>query len=327
MATATETVSTATGAGGAVATPPLTLRSRLRRNLGPDADGYLFVLPAVIIVFCLIIYPFFLAVWFSLSNAFIGEPSKFIGLENFYYILLEDDIFLLTVRNTILFAAISVVCKVFFGLICAMLLLRITKFKRLLRGTMLLPFVAPTALTTLGWWLILDPTYSHINWLLKHFWPLSELGLGPYQFLGEPKLALGSVIFVNIWRGLPFFIITILAGLVAIPDHLYEAADIDGASTWQKFWNITLPLLRPVLAIIILFSTIFTLADFNIVYVLTRGGPMNETHLFATYSFTYGILNHEIGLGAAISLFLFPILAFTVIFLLRLVRRDSAYEL
>ncbi len=295
--------------------------------MGPDLDGYYFVLPSIIVVFCLIIYPFGLAVWYSLSDAFIGEESRFIWLDNFAYILFEDDIFLMTIRNTLLFAVVSVVVKVVFGLICAMLLLRILKLRRFLRGAMLLPFVAPTALTTLAWWLILDPTYSHINWILEHMWPFSMFDLGPYQFLGDPTLALSSVIFVNIWRGLPFFIITILAGLVAIPDHLYEAAEIDGASTMQKFWGITLPLLRPVLAIIILFSTIFTLADFNIVYVLTRGGPMNETHLFATYSFTAGILNHEIGLGAAISLFLFPILVLTVIFLLRLVRRDSQYEL
>lgn len=307
--------------------PPLTLRSRLRRSVGPDIDGYLFVLPSIIIVFCLIIYPFALAIWFSMSDAFIGEPSVFVGLENFAYILFEDDIFLLTIRNTLLFASISVVVKVVLGLLCALLLLRIIKLRRLLRGAMLLPFVAPTALTTLGWWLILDPTYSHINWLLQNMWPFTMFEIATLQFLGNPTLALSSVIFVNIWRGLPFFIITILAGLVAIPDHLYEAAEIDGASTWDKFWKITLPLLKPVLAVIILFSTIFTLADFNIVYVLTRGGPMNETHLFATYSFTYGILNHEIGLGAAISLFLFPILVATVIFLLRLVRRDSAYEL
>jgi len=295
--------------------------------MGPDLDGYYFILPSVIVVFCLIIYPFGLAVWYSMSNAFIGEESHFIWLDNFAYILFEDDIFLMTIRNTLLFAVVSVVVKVVFGLLCAMLLLRILKLRRFLRGAMLLPFVAPTALTTLAWWLILDPTYSHINWILEHMWPFSMFDLGPYQFLGDPTLALSSVIFVNIWRGLPFFIITILAGLVAIPDHLYEAAEIDGASTMQKFWGITLPLLRPVLAIIILFSTIFTLADFNIVYVLTRGGPMNETHLFATYSFTAGILNHEIGLGAAISLFLFPILVLTVIFLLRLVRRDSQYEL
>ena len=271
--------------------------------------------------------PFCLAVWFAMSDAFIGEPSEYIGLENFFYIVLEDDIFPLVIRNTLLFAVISVVVKVVLGLLCALLLQRITHLKRFLRGAMLLPFVAPTALTTLGWWLILDPTYSHINWVLQNTWPFTMFEIRNYQFLGEPTLALGSVIFVNIWRGLPFFIITILAGLMSIPDHLYEAAEIDGASIWQKFWGITLPLLRPVLAIIILFSTIFTLADFNIVYVLTRGGPMNETHLFATYSFTYGILNHEIGLGAAVSLFLFPILVGFVIFLLRMVRRDSAYEL
>lgn len=317
---------TATEVGGA-ASPPLSLRSRLRRSVGPDTDGYLFVLPTVIIVFCLIVYPFCLAVWYSVSNAFIGEETSFIGLENFYYIIFEDDIFMLTVRNTLLFAAISVVVKVVLGLLCAMLLLRILKLRRFLRGAMLLPFVAPTALTTLAWWLILDPTYSHINWIFEHVWPFSFFDVGPFNFLGEPTLALGSVIFVNIWRGLPFFIITILAGLVSIPDHLYEAAEIDGASTMDKFWKITLPLLRPVLAVIILFSTIFTLADFNIVYVLTRGGPMNETHLFATYSFTAGVLNHEIGLGAAIALFLFPIMILTVIFLLRLVRRDSEYEL
>ncbi len=211
---------TATEVGGAVALPPLTLRSRLRRSIGPDIDGYYFVLPSIIIVFCLILYPFGLAVWYSLSDAFIGEESRFVGLENFAYILFEDDIFLMTIRNTLLFAAISVVVKVVFGLLCAMLLLRILKLRRFLRGAMLLPFVAPTALTTLAWWLILDPTYSHINWILEHMWPFSMFDLGPYQFLGDPTLALSSVIFVNIWRGLPFFIITILAGLVAIPKTL-----------------------------------------------------------------------------------------------------------
>ena len=226
-----------------------------------------------------------------------------------------------------LFAVISVVAKVVLGLVCALLLQRILKLKRFFRGSVLLAFVAPTALTTLGWWLILDPTYSHINWILANLWPFTMFEFGPYNFLGNPTLALSSVIFVNVWRGIPFFIITILAGLMAIPEHLYDAAEIDGASTWKKFWSITLPLLRPVLAIIILFSTIFTLGEFNIIYVLTRGGPMNSTHLFATYSFTTGILNHEIGLGAAIALFLFPLLVIIVIFLLRMVRRDTSYEL
>jgi multiple sugar transport system permease protein len=250
-----------------------------------------------------------------------------VGLENFIYILTEDDIFLMTIWNTLLFAFWSVLFKVVLGLTCALLLQRILKLRRFFRGSVLLPFVAPTALSTLGWWLILDPTYSHINWILANMWPFTMFSWGPYNFLGNPTLAMASVIFVNIWRGIPFFIITILAGLMAIPEHLYDAAEIDGASTWRKFYSITLPLLRPVLAIIILFSTIFTLGEFNIIYVLTRGGPMNSTHLFSTYSFTYGILNHEIALGAAVALFLFPILVFIVIFLLRMVRRDTSHEL
>ena len=309
------------------ASPPDTLRLKMRRKLGPDIDGYGFLLPATIVMVSLVVYPFCLAVWFSVSDAFVGEPASFVGLENFVYILTEDDIFLMTIWNTLLFAFWSVLFKVVLGLTCALLLQRILKLKRFFRGSVLLPFVAPTALSTLGWWLILDPTYSHINWILEHMWPFTVFGWGPFNFLGDPTLAMASVIFVNIWRGIPFFIITILAGLMSIPEHLYDAAEIDGASTWRKFYSITLPLLRPVLAIIILFSTIFTLGEFNIIYVLTRGGPMNSTHLFSTYSFTYGILNHEIALGAAVALFLFPILVLIVIFLLRMVRRDTSHEL
>ena len=308
-----------------VLTTPESSRQRWRRAIGPDVDGYGFVLPAAIIMICLVVYPFALAIWFSLSDTLIGEKGRFVGLENFVYILTMDDIFIQTLRNTLIFATVSVVLKGVFGLGAAMLLQRALRFKRFFRGSILVPFVAPTGLTTLGWWLIFDPTYSHINWVLQNVWPFSWLGLGPYQWLGNPNLALISCIFVNFWRGLPFFAVTILAGLMSIPDQLYEAAETEGANTIRKFWHITLPLLRPVLAIVILFSTIFTLADFNIVYVLTRGGPMNATHLFATYSFTVGILNHEIGLGAAISLFLFPILLFVVIFQLKMVRKDSSY--
>ena len=323
-------------------------RQRWRRSLGPDIDGFGFILPAVIIMVCLVLYPFFLAIWFSLSDAVIGEQGQWVGLENYMYLFgmmyegqdlpwylkfkgfswdlsLADDIFLLTLRNTILFATVAVVLKGVFGLGAAMLMQRATRMKRFVRGSILVPFVAPTVLTTLGWWLIFDPTYSHINWLLENLWPLNLLGLGPFQWLGNPNLALSSVIMVNFWRGMPFFAVTIFAGLVAIPDQLYEAAETDGASTLRKFWHVTLPLLRPVMAVVILFSTIFTLADFGIVYVLTRGGPMNYTHLFATYSFTVGILNQEIGLGAAISLFLFPILLLVVVLQLKMVRKESGY--
>lgn len=303
-----------------------TTRSRWRYQMGPDFDGYGFIAPAAIIVICMIVYPFFLSIWFSLSDARIGEKGEWVGLENFIYLLTMDDVFLLTVRNTLLFAISSVVLKSIFGLGAALLLQRTLAFKRFLRGAILVPFIAPTGLTTLGWWLIFDPTYSHINWLLQNLWPLNLLGLGPFVWLGNANLALASCILVNIWRGLPFFTITILAGLVAIPIELYEAAETEGASARRAFWHITLPLLQPVLGIVILFSTIFTLADFNIVFVLTRGGPMNSTHLFSTYSYVTGVANHDIGLGAAISLFLFPILWLGVVFQLKLVRKASGYS-
>lgn len=301
--------------------PSKPLTRALKKMAGPDVDGFGFILPAAFVMVALVVYPFCLAVYFSLSDAFIGEPSEFIGLENFEYIIFEDDIFLITIRNTLYFGFFSVLFKIVFGMLAALLLLRALKWKKFWRGSLLVPFVAPTALTTLGWWFIFDPTYSHVNWVLEGF------GFEGYHWLGDPDLAIWVCIFVNIWRGLPFFIITILAGLVSIPEYLYEAAEIDGATAWDKFWKITVPLLRPVLAIVILFSTIFTLAEFNIIFVLTRGGPINSTHLFATYSYVTGIGNHEIGLGAAISLFLFPILVVTVIGLLRMVRRDTSYEL
>jgi multiple sugar transport system permease protein len=164
---------------------------------------------------------------------------------------------------------------------------------------------------------MLDPDYSVVNWTL------TRLGLGSHMWLANPNLAMLSVIIVNTWRGIPFFALAILAGLVSIPQELYEAAETDGAGRLVKFWHITLPLLKPVMAIVILFSTIFTFSDFNIVYVLTRGGPMNMTHLFATLSFAVGLGGGNLGQGAAISLFLFPFLVVIVFLQLRFIRRDE----
>jgi multiple sugar transport system permease protein len=168
-------------------------RRRWRRALGPDLDGYGFIVPAVIITVCLVVYPFCLAAWFSLSDAMIGEQGHWVGLENFRYILTMDSIFLQTLKNTLIFAISSVTLKSLFGLGAALLLQRAAKLKRFFRGAILVPFVAPTGLTTLGWWLIFDPTYSHLNWLLAHVWPLNLLGLGPYSWLGDPVLALAPV--------------------------------------------------------------------------------------------------------------------------------------
>jgi multiple sugar transport system permease protein len=190
----------------------------------------------------------------------------------------------------------------------------------MIRGAMLLPWVIPTALSTLGWWWMFNSLYSVVNWTGI------ALGLmdppGP-NWLGQKYYAMTAVVTVNVWRGLPFFAITILAGLVSIPKELYEAAESDGAGAMARFWHVTLPLLKPVLAIVILFSTIFTFSDFNIVYVLTHGGPINSTHLFATLARQIGLESGQIGQGAAISLYLFPVLAFVVWVQLRFVRKQA----
>src|SRR6267378_1805775 len=267
--------------------------------------AYAFIAPAFFLLLFLVAYPFVLSLWFSLSDARVGETGNFIGLDNFAR-LLRSGIFLKTVL----------------GMALALLLFRLVRFKRLIRGAILLPFIVPTALSTLVWWWMFEPLYSVVNWTLKNLHLVNR----DIPWLPDPYLAMFTVILVNTWRGLPFFAITLLAGLVAIPREMYEAAESDGAGPVGRFWYVTVPLLKPVLAVVILFSAIFTLADFNIVYVLTKGGPINMTHLFATYSFQVGLQSGQIGQGAAVSLFLFPILLAVVFVQLRLVRKSSMYD-
>jgi multiple sugar transport system permease protein len=280
--------------------------------------GPVFVTPALLLLLLLVAYPFLMALYFSLSNAFIGRPSEFIGLRNFVK-LWESDAFRQTFQNAFVFTGIAVFFKIVMGIVLALLLNEQLWFKRMIRGAVLLPWVIPTALSTLGWWWMFNSLYSVVNWTGI------ALGImdppGP-NWLGQKHYAMAAVITVNIWRGLPFFAISILAALVAIPKELYEAAEADGANANSRFWHITLPLLKPVLAVVVLFSTIFTFSDFNIVYVLTRGGPVNSTHLFATLSRVIGIDTGRIGEGAAISLYLFPLLVFVVWAQLRFVRKQ-----
>src|SRR5262244_903464 len=283
--------------------------------------AYAFIAPAFFLLLFLVAYPFALSVWLSLSDARIGETGAFVGLENFQR-LLNSSIFLQTLQNSIVFTAAALSAKTVLGMALALLLFRIGRFKRLIRGAVLLPFIVPTALSTLVWWWMFEPLYSVVNWTLKSLHIVSR----DIPWLPDPYLAMFTVVLVNTWRGLPFFAITLLAGLLAIPRELYEAAESDGAGSVASFWHITVPLLKPVLAVVILFSAIFTLADFNIVYVLTKGGPINMTHLFATYSFALGLQSGEIGQGAAVSLFLFPILLFVVFVQLRLARRATTYD-
>jgi multiple sugar transport system permease protein len=302
------------------AQPRLPWRTRLSELLDRERIlGPAFITPAMILILLLVAYPFGMALYFSLSNAFIGRPSSFIGITNFIQ-LWDSDAFRQTFQNAFVFTSIAIAFKIVLGMILALLLNEQLWFKRLIRGVVLLPWVIPTALSTLGWWWMFNSLYSVVNWTGI------ALGImdppGP-NWLGQRYYAMAAVITVNIWRGLPFFVITILAGLVAIPKELYEAAESDGAGAWSRFWYVTLPMLKPVLAIVVLFSTIFTFSDFNIVYVLTHGGPINSTHLFATYSRMIGLESGRIGEGAAISLYLFPLLAFVVWFQLRFVRKQA----
>ena len=306
--------------GVATAVPRPSFRARLSELL--DRENWLgpiFVSPALILLLLLVAYPFCMALYFSVSNAFIGRPSHLIGLRNFIN-LWQSDAFRQTFQNAFVFCGAAVGAKLVMGISLALLLNQQLWFKRLIRGAVLLPWVIPTALSTLGWWWMFNSLYSVVNWTGIAVGFMDPPGP---NWLGQKYYAMTAVVTVNVWRGLPFFAITILAGLVAIPRELYEAAEADGAGPVARFWLITLPLLKPVLAIVVLFSTIFTFSDFNIVYVLTRGGPINSTHLFATLSRVVGIDTGRIGEGAAISLYLFPLLVFVVWAQLRFVRKQA----
>jgi multiple sugar transport system permease protein len=308
---------------GTVRVDPAARRSgRLRFRELLDHERFLgpaFVTPALLLLLLLVAYPFVMALYFALSNAQIGRPSHWVGFQNFIA-LWESDSFRQTFQNAFVFTGIAVAIKVVLGITLALILNEHLWFKRMMRGAVLLPWVIPTALSTLGWWWMFNSLYSVVNW--------SGIALGVMDppgpnWLGQKYYAMAAVVAVNVWRGLPFFAITILAGLVSIPKELYEAAEADGADAGARFWNITLPLLKPVLAVVVLFSTIFTFSDFNIVYVLTHGGPINSTHLFATLSRQIGLESGQIGQGAAISLYLFPVLVFVVLVQLRFVRRQA----
>jgi multiple sugar transport system permease protein len=310
----------AIGNVGVYQTGPRSLGVRVREWIDRETVlGPVFVAPALFLLLLLVAYPFAMAIYFALSNAFIGRPSQLVGLRNFVN-LWDSDAFRQTFQNAFVFTGLAVAFKVVLGIALALLLNQQLWFKRMVRGAVLMPWVIPTALSTLGWWWMFNSLYSVVNWTGI------ALGImdppGP-NWLGQKYFAMAAVVIVNVWRGLPFFAITILAGLVAIPKDIYEAAEADGAGPVARFWYMTLPMLRGVLAIVVLFSTIFTFSDFNIVYVLTKGGPINSTHLFATMARQIGLESGRIGEGAAISLYLFPVLVLVVWAQLRFVRKQA----
>jgi multiple sugar transport system permease protein len=292
--------------------------ARWRNYLERDSFlGYAFVAPALIILLLFIAYPFVLGIRMSLSQWLVGEPPTFVGLQNFIRNA-DSTIFTRTVQNTFIYTAAATVLKLVFGMALALVLNNTFRGKGLVRAAFLLPWIVPTVLSTLAWLWMFDATFSVLNWCLRSL-GLVQRGI---NWLGDPVLAMGSIVVVNAWRGIPFFAISLLAGLQTISDELYEAAAIDGATAVQRFRYITVPMVKPVLLVVLLFSIIWTFADFQLVYVLTRGGPANSTHLFATLAYQIGVVSGQLGEGAAVSLTMFPILVVVVIVLLAYLRKE-----
>ena len=264
-------------------------------------------LPLAFLV-ALVGYPFFYGIWISLQNRPVAQPGVFIGLGNFIADW-HDSVFRQVVLNTIVYTTAATLLKMVGGLALALVMNQDFRFKNLTRALLLLPFIVPTVLSTIAWQWILDPAFSVVNWALVAT-GLAETGP---SWLGNPHLAMFSLIMVNTWRGLPFYAITLLAGLQTISPELYEAATIDGAGRFGRFRYVTLPLLKPIIFIVTMFSVIFTFADFQLVYVMTRGGPANATHLFATYAFDIAMGAGQFGQGASIALSMVPPLALLIL--------------
>src|SRR5262245_1371125 len=271
--------------------------------------SWLMVLPPVSFLAALVGYPFFYGIWLSLQNRPVAKAGVFVGLDN-YIAAWHDPVFWQVVVNTFLYTAVATLLTMVGGLGLALVMNQDFRFKNLTRALLLLPFIVPTVLSTIAWQWILDPAFSVINWALVST-GLSD-NPGP-SWLGNPYLAMASLIVVNTWRGLPFYAITLLAGLQTISQDLYEAATIDGAGAFARFRYVTLPLLMPVIFIVTMFSVIFTFADFQLIYVLTRGGPANATHVFATYAFDVAMNGGQLGQGAAIALTMVPPLALIIL--------------
>ncbi|HDZ71239.1 MAG TPA: sugar ABC transporter permease [Aurantimonas coralicida] len=271
--------------------------------------GLLFMLPAAIFLLFFLTYPLGLGVWLGFTDTTIGRTGVFVGLENYAW-LFDDPVFWLSVYNTVLYTFVASVLKFVLGLWLALILNERLPFKNFFRAIILLPWVVPTVLSALAFWWIYDSQFSIISWVLMQWGWIDT----PINFLGDPNKARASVIAANVWRGIPFVAISLLAGLQTIPQSLNEAAALDGATPWQRFTKITLPLLTPIIAVVMTFSVLFTFTDFQLIYVLTRGGPVNATHLMATLSFQRAIPGGQLGEGAAIAVAMIPFLLAAILF-------------
>lgn len=300
--------------------PPLKSRAPFWRKLGRDfVLGYTLLIPLILILFLLLAYPIASALWITLQDKTIGMVGRFIGLENYRELLLEDPFFWQVVRNGFIFTIGSVLLKLIVGMLMALVLNQPLVLRGLWRGLLLMPWVAPTVVTALSWRWILDLT-GVLNLILR------DLGLmkTSIPWLAQYGTALFSLILVNTWRGFPFFGITLLAGMQAIPQELYEAAEIDGASVWQRFRYVTLPSLRTVMLVVTILSVIWTFNDFSIVWLLTGGGPGHATDVFATYTYKLGFITSRLGYGQTVSVILAPVLIVIIMILSPLMLRGEA---
>src|SRR5712664_2059479 len=287
----------------------MTLQKLMRRK---STIAFLMALPLILVIVGLVLYPALYSIHLSMLNK---GMERFVGLGN-YAFLFTRDTFWMVVKQSVVFAVSAVVFKALIGFCVAHFVHNIpAKGQRKWRGMLLVPWVIPPAMSTLAWLWLFDPSYSAFNWLFE------QLGIPSVNWLGEANWARFAVILVNVWFGAPFFMIMYLAALKSVPEQLYEAASIDGANWWQKLWYITLPMMRNIIAITVLFSLIVTFAKFDIVRVLAAGGPVDQTHVFATWAFKLRIEGNDLPLGAAVSLFIFPILGVAAIFILRDINR------
>ena len=271
--------------------------------------GWLLLLPSAVLLLGLLAYPLGLGVWLGFTDAKIGSPGEWVGFENFSY-LITDEVVQLALFNTLFYTIVASAAKFGLGLWLALLLNRRLPFQSFFRAVVLLPWIVPTALSAIAFWWLYDAQFSVLSWSLRHAGLISE----QIDFLGDPWNARLSTIAANVWRGVPFVAISLLAGLQTISPSLYEACAIDGGTAWQRFRHVTLPLLSPIIAVVMTFSVLFTFTDFQLIYVLTRGGPLNATHLLATLAFQRGISGGALGEGAALATLMVPFLLAAVLF-------------
>lgn len=296
-------------------------RVGLKRWLGPDYRlGFLFVLPIVVLVLALVAYPFCYAVYLSLTRKYVGMPPVFVGLEN-YVRLTFDGFFRRAVANSFIFTGASVAVKLVLGMVMALVLMSRIRWRGFWTGVLLIPWVAPTVVSALNFLWIYDYSLGVLNYLLVRVFRILPHGVG---WLSEPGTAMASVIAVNVWRGFPFFGISFLAGMKAVPMELYEAAAVDGATAVQRFRHVTLPGIRNIAIIVVLLSTIWTFNDFAIIYILTKGGPGGATQVLPVLTYEIAFGAQRLGEAIAVALYLLPALAFVIVVLARYMRRGRA---